>query len=145
STASAAYWLNERFNVALIKLKNLLKKTESAGPLLLAVSALNPSLTLWDDIGNLILQTGVTSGDTYPITLQNKSIGRLQSSDPSASIVALFLTALAAKEAENVTLLDNTLDLYRELNLLYNLSEKLATALEPVPLASIVLHEASRL
>jgi GAF domain-containing protein len=62
-----------------------------------------------------------------------------------AELVATLLTHLANKEAEKDSLADETLERYRELNLLYDLSEKLAVSLELIEVARVALDEARRL
>lgn len=59
--------------------------------------------------------------------------------------MAGLIEHLAEKEVEKDTLADGTLEHYRELNLLYNLSEKLGASLEVASVAQTALDEAGRL
>ncbi|MGD9048433.1 MAG: GAF domain-containing protein [Anaerolineae bacterium] len=60
-------------------------------------------------------------------------------------LIAAFLNYLLTQKAEEEELLDEILELYRQVNLLFNLSEKLAASLELETVAGTILREASRL
>ena len=62
-----------------------------------------------------------------------------------ATVVAALLQHLAAAEAEKRAMAEEVLDRYRELNLLYNLSENLAFSLKPEAVAAVALDQAIRL
>jgi adenylate cyclase len=80
----------------------------------------------------------------YPILADGKIVGWVSGGDRS-EFVAELLTYLVTREAEKEELLDEILDLYRQINLLFNLSEKLATSLELETVAKMTLDEACRL
>jgi serine phosphatase RsbU (regulator of sigma subunit) len=71
--------------------------------------------------------------------------GWVQGPDLQAGIVARLLEQLLAKEAEKRALAGELLDKYRELNLLYNLSEHLLSTPDPQAIAATTLQEAGRL
>jgi GAF domain-containing protein len=89
--------------------------------------------------------------DEHPVRCEGETIGwvvgdtRQGVGGGQAASVAALLTHLAAREAEKDALCDEVLDMYREVNLLYNLSEKLAASLELGAVASLALDEAGRL
>ncbi len=62
-----------------------------------------------------------------------------------AEIVATVLTQLVAREAERKALGSEVLNLYRELNLIYGFSEKLAALLDVERVAALTLQEARHL
>jgi transcriptional regulator with GAF, ATPase, and Fis domain len=132
--------------MARVKLKRLLSKRKKAAAILADLAAMN-NLTLGiEDVEGKVL-LGVDGDDTlakYPITCEGTVIGWVIGPENAAPIAGL-IEHLAEKEAEKDTLADGTLEHYRELNMLYNLSEKLAASLEVVAVAQTALDEASRL
>jgi len=80
----------------------------------------------------------------HPILVEGETVGWVSGGDQS-EFVAELLTYLVTREAEKEELLDEILDLYRQINLLFNLSEKLATSLELETVAKMTLDEACRL
>jgi hypothetical protein len=129
-----------------IKLKRLLSRRKSAGLILQDLAAANNiAFTVEDVEGNLLLGAGAVDGLTrFPICLDGTLLGWVSGGEQAAPLAAL-IGHLAEKEAEKETLADGTLEHYRELNLLYNLSEKLGTSLEVAALAQTALEEAGRL
>ena len=98
------------------------------------------------DACGLILkgQAPIDTTFTYPVLLGETPIGWV-SGAPSAAIVAQFLTYLSERELETRKLAHEVLDHYREINLLYNLSEKLGASLDLAVVVQTVLTEARRL
>jgi GAF domain-containing protein len=80
----------------------------------------------------------------HPIELEGEIIGFVMGGSQAAPLAAL-LAQLAAKEVEKKLLANEVLGLYREVNLLYNLSEKLAASLELRPVAQLALSQAQTL
>jgi transcriptional regulator with GAF, ATPase, and Fis domain len=80
----------------------------------------------------------------HPILVEGEIVGWVSGGDQS-ELIAELLTNLVAREAEKEELLDEILDLYRQINLLFNLSEKLTTSLELETVAKMTLDEACRL
>jgi GAF domain-containing protein len=78
------------------------------------------------------------------VRYEGETVGWVSGGD-HADLIANLLTHLVAREAEKEALLEEVLDLYRQVNLLFNLSEKLATSLVPATVARLTLAEASRL
>jgi transcriptional regulator with GAF, ATPase, and Fis domain len=128
-----------------IKLKRLLsKRKESAAILQALVEANNLPVTIQDVDGNLLLGDVNNTLPKYPILCGDDTIGWVIGPKHTAP-VAHLIGHLAEKEAEKNAMADEMLDHYRELNLLYNLSEKLAASLELASVAQIALGEAGRL
>ena len=105
-------------------------------------------VAVWDADGNLLLGAAIADPEEmperHPVLCDGEVIG-WASGGESARPVASLLTDLVAREAEKDELLDEILDLYRQVNLLFNLSEKLAASLELDTVAGTTLDEASRL
>lgn len=129
-----------------LKLKRLLSKKKEATPIVSAlIETINAPISIHDIEGNILI--GPANNDAqgkYPITCGNDIVGWTIGQE-RAELMATLLTHLANKEAEKDALADEMLERYRELNLLYNLSEKLATSLEVKAVAEMALDEASRL
>jgi len=65
--------------------------------------------------------------------------------EPKAAAIASLLTYLAGQEMEKKTLAKEVLDKYREINLFYDLSEKLTACLDVQEIAKLVILEAKKL
>jgi putative methionine-R-sulfoxide reductase with GAF domain len=83
------------------------------------------------------------SHEEHPLVLDGEVIGRV-GGDASASVVASVLTYMVNREAEKRSLASDALDMYRELNLLYELSEKIGASLHAATVAMIAVKEACR-
>lgn len=129
-----------------LNLKRLLSKRKKAAAILNDLAKIN-NLTFGvkDVEGKVLLGTaGDETLTKFPITLEGTLLGWVIGPEQAAPLVDL-VEHLVEKEAEKETLADGTLEHYRELNLLYNLSEKLGASLEVASVAQTALDEASRL
>ncbi|MGH2522195.1 MAG: GAF domain-containing protein [Anaerolineales bacterium] len=109
------------------------------------IEALGAPLSVQDTDGAVLL--GAANPDSitmHPIKSEGELLGWVVGGPPGA-LVARLLDLLASKETEKRALAREVLDRYRELNLLYNLAEKLAASLELKPAARVTLEEAQRL
>lgn len=129
-----------------IKLKRLLSKRKKATSILHnLIDVANILVSIQDVEGQVLL--GAVSDETlakYPIRCGDDIIGWIVGQEQAVPIAAL-IGHLADKEAEKDALADEMLERYRELNLFYNLSEKLVASLELASVARTVIDEASRL
>jgi transcriptional regulator with GAF, ATPase, and Fis domain len=129
-----------------IKLKRLLSKRKKAASVLTDLAEANNLIFGIEDVEGEVL-LGVAGDDAltkFPITFEGTLLGWVIGPEQAAPLVGL-IEHLAEREAEKETLCDGTLEHYRELNLLYNLSEKLGASLEVASVAQIGLDEAGRL
>jgi GAF domain-containing protein len=100
--------------------------------------------TITDATGQPVLGLEVALGAAREmVSVEGTVLGWV--SGPQATGVAALLTLLGNKELELKSLGAEVLDRYREINLFYNLSEKLSGLLEPAELADVILKEATRL
>jgi GAF domain-containing protein len=112
------------------------------------MSASGMPLAIWDADANLLL--GAIDAEPaemleeHSILYDGEVVG-WTSGGGQAPLLAVLLTHLVAREAEKEELLEEVLDLYRQVNLLFNLSDKLAASLELNTVARTTLREASRL
>lgn len=98
------------------------------------------------DGGEKILygDSGQDSGSRHPIRLGEDLLGWASGGDKSA-IVATLLEYLAHLESEKKALAKETLDKYREISLLYSLTEKFSKNLDPEEIARSVLDEVKKI
>ena len=81
---------------------------------------------------------------SHPVRLDNELLGWVKG-DEKAEFIASFLLFLAQKNLEQKKLGSEVLALYQEVNMVFNFSDKLATAIEPTAIALITLEQAMHL
>src|SRR5262249_45562521 len=118
--------------MARLKLSNIIsKKNEVAQLLSLLAGNLSTRICIEDDKGKMLLgECNESAGFEYLLTLDGETYGKVRS-DKNAEPVAELLNLLLYKEAEKKKLGTEVLNLYQELNLIFNFSEKLAQLIEP--------------
>lgn len=127
-----------------IKLRKLFSDKNGIAPALVSLlDMMNPRPGIQDANGSWLYGAPDSHSQKAEIEHGGETLGWVVGKD--APRVAALMTAIAAKEAEKIALADEVLEKYRELNLLYNLSEKLATTLDLNAVAEIALMESSRL
>lgn len=127
-----------------VKLKRLLtRKHGTASPA--GILQANPDVIgVADAEGSTLFGTIDDTSGRYPIVLEDETLGWVIG-EGTAELAARLLSHLVRQEAENAALTDDTLDLYREINLLYSLSERLSSSLDVHVVGNTVLEEANRL
>jgi len=80
----------------------------------------------------------------YPVELEQSPVGWVSGGERAASVASL-VEHLVAKEVERKALGAEVLHLYREINLIYSFSEKLAALLDVDGVATLTLQEARHL
>ena len=128
-----------------ISLKKLLKK-ETVTLIRDLVAALDPKIGIRDETGKLLLgeEDRDFSAPKYPVELEGETLGWVVGSEKAATVAAL-LAHLASREFEKKTLSQETLERYKEINLLYTISAKMASCLEPEGVARLVIEEARKI
>ena len=81
---------------------------------------------------------------SIPIELNGELLGQVRGGE-QAKIFAELITHYAAKEKERKTLGQEVLTMYREINVIYDFSEKLAKTIDPKVIAELTLEEATHL
>ncbi len=132
-----------------ITLRGLIGPKKDAAPVVAAlVSALGAPIAIEDAEGLLLAGAALPSvtdpKERHPVALDGQTLGWV-SGGPKAEAVAALLAHLASKESEKKTLGSEVLHLYREVNLIYNFSEKLAALLEVKAVARLTLEQARQL
>src|SRR5512140_3595461 len=127
-----------------LTLGTLIRKRQDVASVVSAlVRGLDPGLAVEDAGGELLLGER-NGGSRHAVTLEGEHLGWVRGG-AQATMVAALLGHLAAKEAERKTLAGEVLHLYREVNLMYSFSEKLASTLDVEKVASLTLDEARHL
>jgi hypothetical protein len=132
--------------MARLLLKNLIGRQKEATSVVTALAdAIDSGIGIEDAEGRLILGTLADHpAARHPVTLGDHNLGWVSGSQRAEPLAAL-LDHLLAKEAERKTLGQEVLHLYREVNLIYGFSEKLAALLDLNAVARLTLHEARQL
>lgn len=86
----------------------------------------------------------ISTNNTYPIKLNDIAIGWVKGDQP-AHVFSELLSYLANKEFEKKSLASDMLDKYREINLLYDIADKIAACTEVKDVAQLIIDEARQL
>lgn len=129
--------------MARISLKNIVgKKNEINAVLLALIDQLHAEIWIEDENGKLLLGNQIDSTENlFPIKPEGEIIGYVKG-DEKGSMIANLLTYLSQKEAEKKKLGSEVLNLYQEMNVIYNFSEKLTETIDPDVIAQITLEQA---
>jgi len=130
--------------MARITLKNIIgKKNDTTSPVLTLIEQINGDVWIEDDSGKVL--SGTTQQEKkfgYPVKLDGEILGWVKGNE-KAQLVADLLTLLSQKESEKKKLGSEVLNLYQEVNLIFNFSEKLAQTIDHGSIAQVTLSEAS--
>lgn len=106
------------------------------------IGSLNIDIWIEDENGKLLFGNSNEDVNTsFAVMLEDETAGWVKGNE-KGKIIASLLNQLLQKEAEKKKLGTEVLNLYQEVNLIFNFSEKLAQAIEPGAIAGIALHEA---
>ncbi|MFX4263839.1 HD-GYP domain-containing protein [Pelotomaculum propionicicum] len=128
-----------------ISLKRLVLKDEVRGIISQVMVLIGSPVCIKDTAGETIIgemDQGLSC--EFPIVLENKAIGMVYGG-AQASVLASLLSCLANLELEKKVLGRETLEKYKEITLLYDITEKLTASLDPKEAAQLVADEAKRL
>lgn len=124
-------------------LKSILgKRTETTAWLQSWVASTKTEISVLDNQQNLLF--GCALNDTvlsFPITLDDEIVGNVKGAD-TAAILAPLLSLMLQKESEKKKLGAEVLNLYQELNVIYNFSESLTQTIDPEVIAQLTLRQA---
>lgn len=130
--------------MARISLKQIVGAQNGLRPVVAAFErALGGGLAVEDASGVPLLGTA-NGGPRVAVVHDGKDLGWVSGGE-GAEAMADLLRFLAAKEAERKALGTEVLNLYREVNLIYSFSEKLAALLDLELVAKLTLQEARHL
>jgi serine phosphatase RsbU (regulator of sigma subunit) len=103
----------------------------------IGIQDVNGELLLGDDNKEI-------SVEKYPVELEGETLGWVAGPEEKAASVALLLSHIANREFEKKTLSNETLERYKEINLLYTISGKMASCLDAQEVARLVVDEVKR-
>jgi adenylate cyclase len=129
--------------MARLSLKSIIRKDAEVEQLL--TSLLQKMMTptaITDENRNILLGNKENSSFEYPILIDNEKIGFV-TGDQQSTVIVNIITVLIRKEQEKKKLGTEVLNLYKEINLIFNFSEKLAQAIDAPSICSITLQEAA--
>lgn len=119
----------------------MLKKPETVLVIQSFTERTGTAISITDDAGKLLFGEESKQEFQYQIKTDEELIGFVNG-NKNAFVVAGFLNQLAQKETEKKKLGAEVLNLYQEINLIFNFSEKLAQTIDAASIASITLQEA---
>lgn len=128
-----------------LSLKSVLnKKSETTSVIVSLIQQLNAGVWIEDENGKVLLgDPGHSYKIERTIIVDNESVGVVKGDD-KANIIASILDNAVQKEAEKKKLGSEVLNLYQEINLIYNFSERLAQTIDAPTISAITLEEAGR-
>lgn len=124
-------------------LRNILGKKNDVFVLVtLFIEQLDADVYVEDENGKLLLgNAGITPAFKEDVFFDNEMVGCVKGDEKTILITSL-LTVLYAKEAEKKKLGTEVLNMYQEVNLMFNFSDKLAQAIGAPEISKITLNEA---
>ena len=129
-----------------VNLKRLIKKGKDTHEIFMDILDLFPErIGVFDNTGSLLLGVSIEHPtDCIQIVLDDEVIGYVKGHS-QAKVFARLLQQYATKENERKTLGQEVLTMYREINVIYDFSEKLAKTIDPDRIAKLALEEANHL
>jgi adenylate cyclase len=128
--------------MAKLNLKSILRKDDTVSLLQSLVHSANLNICVTDETGNVLFGNAETKKENAcPVTLNGDVLGFVYGEEKNV-VAAGFLTYVSQKEAERKKLGAEVLNLYQEINLIFNFSEKLAQTIDAPSICSITLEEA---
>ncbi|HWF83384.1 MAG TPA: GAF domain-containing SpoIIE family protein phosphatase [Vicinamibacterales bacterium] len=129
-----------------VTLRHVIGPRQDAGQLVADLAAAMTLSVSVEDADGRLLHGEPVSVETprHAVTIDGADAGWV-SGEPRARVLAALLTHLLSKEAERKALGSEVLHLYREVNLIYSFSEKLAALLDLERVATLTVQEARHL
>ncbi|HEU5052768.1 MAG TPA: adenylate/guanylate cyclase domain-containing protein [Hanamia sp.] len=119
------------------------RKTNTANLLKDMVKRLGANVCVEDEKGNEIFSYGAPEyGFKKEIFFEEEPIGLIKDNKDAGDWIAEFLVELLQKELERKRLGSEVLNLYQEINLIFNFSDKLAQTIGATDISKIALAEA---
>ncbi len=129
--------------MAKVSLKHIIgSKKELYKVVAALISQLNTTVWIEDETGKVLYgEKNNTNHSSYPVILDEEIVGYVKG-DESGEIIASLLTELILKEAEKKNLGSEVLNLYQEINVIFNFTETLTQTIEPDIIARLTLEQA---
>jgi hypothetical protein len=132
--------------MAALTLKSILNPRSTNYPTVVVLrDALGSNTCVLDASGKILLGNPTPTAPQFPVQLDGVTLGHVTGPAIPANALALLLAQLAAREHEGRSLAAEVLHLYREINLIEQLSEQLAALLNSPAVGRAALDQAQRL
>ncbi|HEV8084571.1 MAG TPA: adenylate/guanylate cyclase domain-containing protein [Chitinophagaceae bacterium] len=129
--------------MAKLSLKNIIGKKDGIDSILSSlVEFSGASICIKDTTGKILFGEEKENKFEYSIKSEDEQIGSVTGNE-KAFVVADLLNHLLQKDTEKKKLGGEVLNLYKEINLIFNFSEKLAQTIDAASICKITLDEAS--
>jgi HD-GYP domain-containing protein (c-di-GMP phosphodiesterase class II) len=130
--------------MAQVKISRIISRGDVVSCIYNVINSLRLSLRIEDAANNVLIgNNDIHVSSSFPITCGNEVIGWVKG-DERASIVAAFLNILANAEFEKKVLAQEALSKYKELTMLYNFTERIATCRSKKEVGQLVVEEARK-
>lgn len=131
--------------MARITLKSIIGKNQAFHDVVLGlISQLNAEFWIEDANEKLLLgNTRENAEKSYPVSFEDELLGWVKG-DPKGRVIADLLDQLVKKEAEKKRLGGEVLNLYQQINVIFNFTETLTQTIEPDVIARLTLEQAIR-
>lgn len=131
--------------MAIVSLKSLIgKKNETSASLLSLIVKMEASVWIEDNAGNVLLGQALSNAEhCIDIKTDDELIGYVKGNGATETVASILLLLLQ-KEIERKRLGTEVLNLYKEINIIFNFSEKLAETIDPDVIIQLALDEAMR-
>jgi hypothetical protein len=133
------------------ELRRLIVRHRHVAPMLsVLLAGTDARLRISDADGGTVLDRKVGSApadapiERHPITVEGATVGWVEGPRPAGAVAAVLSYALA-RETDKRALAREALDRYRELSLIYDLSEAIGATLSVDEVAAVAVEEAGRL
>ncbi|MBC7759562.1 MAG: GAF domain-containing protein [Phormidesmis sp. FL-bin-119] len=127
-----------------INLKSIIRKNGTESLIHSILHEIKTTAWIEDDSGRILAGEGRQDSQfSYPVTIEGRVIGYVKG-DENALIIANILDHLAIKETERKKLGAEVLNLYQEINMIFNFSEKLAQTIDASSICIIAFQEAMK-
>jgi len=129
--------------MAKISLKNIVgRKNETSAVISNLIDQLKANVWIEDENGKILSGKQLESPlSIAAVIADNEKIGSVKG-DEKAVVIAALISQLAQKETEKKNLGAEVLNLYQEINVIFNFSEQLSQTIEPDAIAKITLQQA---
>jgi adenylate cyclase len=132
--------------MAILNLKNIIGNSPGLKAVLEAFSMQASAPFYITDVNDRILfgEKKENAGEKFAVQIDSGIAGWV-CGDKNAATVAAMLQVITQKEQEKKDLGKEVLNMYQEVNLMFNFAEKLSQAIEPAAIAQITLDEAGHI
>ncbi len=128
-------------------LKNILRRQQASHQLIASLcDSLKVRIAVISDGGRLLFgQPDPSQAHSFPISENGSHVAVLKSDKTEGQQIADLINVLATKELEKRKIGSEVLGLYREINMIYDFSEKISEKIDIHSLAQIALQEAGQI